>query len=214
MPTQIECYMDELIDCFEDFVKKSLIVISVGIAAIVGLLLYLLKVVSYRPPSNIITESAANDNNNNQTGSMGLEETKNQKRLFNFKLLQKKSSRQGSNTSLSKGSSTKIVTDVNTVSGHINTSPLTKKLSFDEKVLRDVGLTSCSKLHTCERTNSHSYIPCRVPVSSKSPTNRKSDHAIRSTQSKNYIPAPLPICPKSPKKGSCCSICCEDQPLS
>lgn len=44
----LECYMDDLVETFEDFVKKSLIVISFGIGAIVAMLVYLLKTVCER----------------------------------------------------------------------------------------------------------------------------------------------------------------------
>lgn len=46
----VECYMDDLVECFEDFVKKSLIIISFGIGVIVAMLLYLLKTVCDRQP--------------------------------------------------------------------------------------------------------------------------------------------------------------------
>lgn len=51
----LECYMDDLVECFEDFVKKSLLVISFGIGLIVAMLAYLLKTVCERPPiQNIV----------------------------------------------------------------------------------------------------------------------------------------------------------------
>ncbi|CAH2234997.1 jg18996 [Pararge aegeria aegeria] len=52
---RVECYMDELVECFEDFVKKSLLVITVGIAVVVGMLLYMLKVLTDREPTSDTT---------------------------------------------------------------------------------------------------------------------------------------------------------------
>lgn len=52
--------MDDLVDCFEDFVKKSLVIISVAVGALIVMMGYLLKVVTDRsqvqmlgpPPGN------------------------------------------------------------------------------------------------------------------------------------------------------------------
>lgn len=45
---QLECYVDDLVECFEDFVKKSLIVITIAVGAVIGLLVYVLKMVTER----------------------------------------------------------------------------------------------------------------------------------------------------------------------
>lgn len=49
----IECYMDDVVECFEDFVKKSLCVFTVGIGALVAVIFYLLK--SFHERSSIPT---------------------------------------------------------------------------------------------------------------------------------------------------------------
>ncbi|GBP46473.1 hypothetical protein EVAR_28052_1 [Eumeta japonica] len=44
----VECYMDEIFDTFEEFLKKSLVVVSISIGTIVLLLIYVTNVGSGR----------------------------------------------------------------------------------------------------------------------------------------------------------------------
>lgn len=39
----LECYMDDLVESFEDFVKKSIIAISVTIGLLVAMIAYIFK---------------------------------------------------------------------------------------------------------------------------------------------------------------------------
>ncbi|KAJ0177338.1 hypothetical protein K1T71_007347 [Dendrolimus kikuchii] len=44
----VECRMDDLVCSFEDFVKKSLVIVSVALGAVVLMLVYVLKIVTDR----------------------------------------------------------------------------------------------------------------------------------------------------------------------
>lgn len=44
----LECYLEDIVDEFEDFIKKSFIAVSLGIASIVFLFLYALRSISER----------------------------------------------------------------------------------------------------------------------------------------------------------------------
>ncbi|XP_039754584.1 uncharacterized protein LOC120629655 [Pararge aegeria] len=197
---RVECYMDELVECFEDFVKKSLLVITVGIAVVVGMLLYMLKVLTDREPTSDTTpefsSSAPNLSRNINTEDY-------QKRFYS------RSNRNvspGSKLS-SRKSSCKITPAVNTTSNQ----PLTQNQSSDEKVLNNIGLSSFTKLHACDSTNSNSFIPCRVPSQCTLPQKYSSVDSIGHKLSKHHM-ASMPIYPKEvPKTGSCCSLCCNDE---
>lgn len=45
----LEDYIDELVECFEDFIRKSLLMISVTLGTIVLMVMYVLKLLSDRP---------------------------------------------------------------------------------------------------------------------------------------------------------------------
>ncbi|XP_060802835.1 uncharacterized protein LOC132902306 [Amyelois transitella] len=61
----LECYMDEILENFQDFVKKSLVLITVAIGSLVGILLYILKSVNHR---EVTGTSGTNINDPNVTG--------------------------------------------------------------------------------------------------------------------------------------------------
>ncbi|RVE51637.1 hypothetical protein evm_003769 [Chilo suppressalis] len=44
----LECYMDDLVDCFEDFVTKSLVIVSLAIGAVIVMIGYVLKMLNDR----------------------------------------------------------------------------------------------------------------------------------------------------------------------
>ncbi|OWR51945.1 hypothetical protein KGM_205728 [Danaus plexippus plexippus] len=46
----LECCIDDLVECFEDFIRKSLLIIFLGIGVVIGLLIYLLKMIAERSP--------------------------------------------------------------------------------------------------------------------------------------------------------------------
>lgn len=48
--TTLECFMDELIDCFEDFAKKSLFLLTLAVGAIGLMVYYALRILSVRVP--------------------------------------------------------------------------------------------------------------------------------------------------------------------
>lgn len=45
-------YMDDLVDCFESFIQKSLLAIIIALAVIVASVMYLLKILSERTLEN------------------------------------------------------------------------------------------------------------------------------------------------------------------
>lgn len=47
----LECYMDEIIETFEYFVKKSLLLFSVGVCSVVVMLVYVLRMLTERRPA-------------------------------------------------------------------------------------------------------------------------------------------------------------------
>lgn len=55
----LECYMEDLVESFEDFVKKSLILMFVGVGTMVMMLIYMLKVITDR--TGTPNASAGND---------------------------------------------------------------------------------------------------------------------------------------------------------
>ncbi|XP_050346094.1 uncharacterized protein LOC126770635 isoform X2 [Nymphalis io] len=163
----LECYMDDLVECFEDFVKKSLFVISFGIGLIIALLAYILKIVQDRPPTpHIIAEAAVNA----QYEIRNMEQKNDQSNgLFN-KFSQKASQKDILNPNESRVQTTTAV----------NTIPRLQPMpSYDEQVLREIGFSSCSKSGCRRRFGNNNDIPSRVPVPSfPSPTKYRSIHSL------------------------------------
>lgn len=44
----LECHMDDLVDSFETFIKKSLIILMVAVGAIIAMFVYALRVITER----------------------------------------------------------------------------------------------------------------------------------------------------------------------
>ncbi|CAH2106202.1 unnamed protein product [Euphydryas editha] len=157
----LECYMDDLVECFEDFVKKSLLVISFGIGLIVAMLAYLLKTVCERPPiQNIVAENAVSAQN--QIRNM---ERKNEQILGNNnnysnytnKNSNKLPQKNGQKETLPLPSGSRVV---QTTIG-VNTIPRIQTMpSYDEQVLRDIGFSSCSR-SGCRRRIGNTEFPSR-----------------------------------------------------
>lgn len=59
---RLECYMNDIADSVEDFVKKSLILLAIAIASVVGLIFYVIKVVTNQPAS-LLGEEVCEDKN-------------------------------------------------------------------------------------------------------------------------------------------------------
>ncbi|XP_004932528.1 uncharacterized protein LOC101745261 isoform X1 [Bombyx mori] len=179
---QLECYVDDLVECFEDFVKKSLIVITIAVGAVIGLLVYVLKMVTERqealshasivPALEDISRQRGNSSDPNNIPTKTSETV-----LHDYEAENTLNAEIDKNAKNSPDTSTKSA----------NTLPLPVIAGFDAKVLRDIGLSDCSK--NCKE---------RILSLNRDQTNKRS-----TSLNKNQDTVET--------KTSCCSICCEDE---
>ncbi|XP_047529659.1 uncharacterized protein LOC125065855 isoform X2 [Vanessa atalanta] len=197
----LECCMDDLVECFEDFVKKSLFVISFGVCLIIAMLAYILKVVKERPPiQNIIADHAVTEDAASAQYEIRDMEQKDDQALKNefFSKFSQKD-KQKDDILFPNESYVQTTTAVNTIP-RLQTMP-----SYDERVLREIGFSSCSKSGCKRRFGNNNDVPSRVPIPNltSSPPKYKSIHSI--LLSKHNISSSQ-LCSKT-KRGSSCSIC-------
>ncbi|XP_046960002.1 uncharacterized protein LOC124530059 [Vanessa cardui] len=193
----LECCMDDLVECFEDFVKKSLFVISFGLCLIIAMLAYILKVVQERPPiQSIIAEDVAN-----AQYDIRKMEQKDDETFLKDNFFSKYSEKDKQKDDILFPSESYVQT-----STAVNTNPRLQTMpSYDERVLREIGFSSCSKSGCKRRLSNNSDVPSRVPIPNltSSPPKYKSIHSI--LLSKHNISSSQ-LCSKT-KRGSSCSIC-------
>ncbi|XP_028177735.1 uncharacterized protein LOC114365378 isoform X2 [Ostrinia furnacalis] len=147
----LECYMDDLVDCFEDFVKKSLLIISVAVGALIVMLGYVLKIISERAQVPLLGSPAvAQQIDTTRTSCpQSCSSARTSQPDVQNDLQKSKSSTlpQKSTNSIAMPCFRKDCRK--TMSAAANTGPLSSTPSFDEKVLRNIGLSSCSKGEQC-----------------------------------------------------------------
>ncbi|KAG6450284.1 hypothetical protein O3G_MSEX006481 [Manduca sexta] len=118
---RLECYMDELVGNFEDFVKKSLVIITIAVGGVIAVLIYALKVINDRQLESIPSRYSTQFHATKSTSKTG-KYSKNCKSI----VLQ---------TSKSIPKSDKFA----------NTEPISRDPSNDETILSSVALSTCSK---------------------------------------------------------------------
>ncbi|KAL0841429.1 hypothetical protein ABMA28_015113 [Loxostege sticticalis] len=195
----LECYMDDLVDCFEDFVKKSLVIISVAVGALIVMMGYLLKVVTDRsqvqmmgpPPGVPHRTDAAINYMQSAPNSVGPSRSNVQDDLQKSR----------SSTLPQKNTVMSFVKKdpTRTKSAAANTNPVSSVPSFDERVLRNIGLSSCSKRCLGKRSVVRNSSASRIGIPSM-PTCIPNHH----------ISTPRPCSKYITSRNSCCSMCCAD----
>ncbi|XP_059047169.1 uncharacterized protein LOC131842608 isoform X3 [Achroia grisella] len=134
----LECYMDDLVDCFQDFIKKSLIVISIAIGTLVVMLMYVLKAITERL---LITSNGTGNTPNVILQDSGLSLSCNTNTPSNN--LQYGNSRNLSKSNIDVRSYKDVYKKTSMPSTNTNTMP--SVASYDEKVLKNIGFSNCSK---------------------------------------------------------------------
>ncbi|XP_031765402.2 uncharacterized protein LOC116413001 isoform X1 [Galleria mellonella] len=189
----LECYMDDLVDCFDDFIKKSLIIVSVAIGALVIMLVYVLKIVTERPQ---VAHTTTGNESNISLQNTGLSFSHNTDIRSNI-LQSAKSSKNSmkNNTEVhSPEQSCKRTTSANT-----DTSP--SESSLDESVLRNMGFSNCSK----------GCMPNKKSITrNNSSDTRITTPSLPTCILSNPVPLSEPCQEYVPNRGSCCSMCCDD----
>ncbi|XP_059047168.1 uncharacterized protein LOC131842608 isoform X2 [Achroia grisella] len=190
----LECYMDDLVDCFQDFIKKSLIVISIAIGTLVVMLMYVLKAITERL---LITSNGTGNTPNVILQDSGLSLSCNTNTPSNN--LQYGNSRNLSKSNIDVRSYKDVYKKTSMPSTNTNTMP--SVASYDEKVLKNIGFSNCSKSCmpnkrslTC---NNRSSIRLTVP---SLPTCTHPNQSSSSQSREKYIS----------DRSSCCSMCCDD----
>ncbi|XP_072931533.1 uncharacterized protein [Epargyreus clarus] len=178
----LECYMDELVDCFEEFVKNSIIIISVAVAFLVAMIAYVLKMIADRSDPTYVAGGTyarvrRGDLQGGSATSLNRQKNRSQKQnpvKDNFVMFDA----QDEKTSTTSA------------------SPVSDQACSDEKILRDIGFTSCSR-PDCDPVN------CPNAVS-------KPRISIPSLPTDDEI-CPAPSQTSSKKLDSCCSMCCNNK---
>ncbi|CAG4990555.1 unnamed protein product [Colias eurytheme] len=206
---RIECCMEDIVECFEDYITKSLIALSVALGIIVASVVYLLKIVSERTLE--ISPSSASANS--------------QYRRNDIRNTRSYRQAQGRRQLLVDGKQSKPRRDnvkenylmIGKQDEQVSTTPGLKNVrsipSFDESVLREVGLSCCAKPCCLSKKKSKESNQVKQQLQQRQQdTRRPRQRSITPIKNRSRSNSPkrslqsLPICSKSSSKGSCCSM--------
>ncbi|XP_045515354.1 uncharacterized protein LOC123708605 [Pieris brassicae] len=212
-------YMDELVDCFESFIQKSLLAIIIALAVIVASVMYLLKILSERTLENSASFSLTRQHESRSS----------------------RGQRATTNTSSRESRKTKK----NNIQNDTQQIVMAHSVpTYDDSELKMVGLSCCAKpccksKSTVKGVDSNTEIqlsntkygsspiikqemeyemrPSRATIPPmlkeiKKEKSRANSSPIRSASPKHSIES-LTICPRAIDRSSCCSMCCQKEKL-
>ncbi|KAJ8728293.1 hypothetical protein PYW08_016678 [Mythimna loreyi] len=196
--SQMESYLDEMVDCFEAFVKKSMLVVSVAVGTLVLMVMYVLKLMSERTNRQITEDMAIGTEHFNSSCQVRPQQLAEIIPRASNPCKEKKSF---INEFLPVGNTRTISLQV------IPSTYPTYGASRDETFLNEIDLGFTSKsLDTCKQTQ----------VSEDLKSARTDSNFMRTMQScvsKNHLSPSRPCYKGSAmnlERNSCCSMCCED----
>ncbi|KAF9414866.1 hypothetical protein HW555_007335 [Spodoptera exigua] len=229
--------MDDIVDHFEEFIKKSLVVISVALGTLILMIMYVFKMLAARPngprtlcctdlgqsssKADVQSEGkytackTCNSNSDSSTPYKSNSVCSNPNESCSVCSNPNKSNSVCSNPNKSNSVCTNPDTCqlMNTASNHSKittktdiSAQVTSHPRFEEKTLREVGLSGCSKVcrsrSPCPtpRTESKSRIGPNIEFTSPGQLRRSKHNLADSRPCAKYIA----------KRTSCCSMCCVD----
>ncbi|KAF9823048.1 hypothetical protein SFRURICE_007446 [Spodoptera frugiperda] len=220
--------MDDIVDYFEEFIKKSLVVISVALGTLILMIMYVFKMLAARPngprtlcnadpelnrskePKSVNsciseTERSCSVCSNPEKSSSVCSTTNKSCSVCSNP---KKSTSACSNPANcqvmdSSTSNTLLTAKTASISAQVTSHP-----KFDKKTLREVGLSGCTKVcRSRSRTMGNSNSDCRSGPKTIEITKTPSEQMCRA---KNHLANSRPCNKYIGIRTSCCSMCCVD----
>ncbi|KAJ8729960.1 hypothetical protein PYW07_016998 [Mythimna separata] len=194
---QLESYMDDLVDCFEAFVKKSMLVVSVAVGSLVLMVMYVLKLISERATSRQFTEDMA----------IGIERFNSSCQVRPHQLVDTTPSSSSKNKKKKSFISEYLpVGSTKTISMQV--IPKTYSSfgpSSDESFMKETDLDIKSKsFDNCKQTQVSDDLKSARPSMQKTQSCTTKSHLSRSRRCTKFSAMNL-------ERSSCCSMCCEDE---
>ncbi|CAK1547326.1 unnamed protein product [Leptosia nina] len=199
-------YMDDLVDCFEGFIQKSLLAIIVALGIIVASVVYLLKVLSERALDNSMSFGGPRTSSRSNQRSTVSREGRAKSRVRELK------------ESFAAHNDEK----------QISTALAHSTPSSEENVIRLAGLSCCTKPcckskskfknmefpaeNKCTIASSEiSVTPVvKQEIDSDKQQNRSNSLSPVRSPSPKHSSQSLTLCPKEASQKSCCSMCCNE----
>ncbi|XP_047505449.1 uncharacterized protein LOC125049949 [Pieris napi] len=210
-------YMEDLVDCFESFIHKSLLAIIIALAVIVASVMYLLKILSERTLENSPSlslprqhESRSSRGPRPTTNTTSRESRKSKKNYIQndtkqIAMAHSVPSYDNSelNMSCCAKPCCKSKTKVNGVDSNTEIQLSNTKYGSSPIIKQEMEY---------EMRPSRATIPPMLKEIKKEKSTRANSSPIRSASPKHSTES-LTICPRAIDRSSCCSMCCQKEKL-
>ncbi|XP_075973942.1 uncharacterized protein LOC142975133 [Anticarsia gemmatalis] len=185
----LECYMDELVDSYDDFVKKSLWLISLALGSLVIMAIYMMKVLTNRSGDGSRGRTGAVARGIMATSSSASRESVSTKEMMSNKKKKK----------VKRAYSVNSCTSLTCTSAQCGRGP--SRSSVEEKIIREIGFSTCSQTsiakRECEKCNRSAH---RIAIPSAYIPPNLQRRASNSHHCNRLLGSPT----------SCCSLCCNE----
>ncbi|XP_045485194.1 uncharacterized protein LOC110996257 [Pieris rapae] len=205
-------YMDELVDCFESFIQKSLLAIIIALAVIVASVMYLLKILSERTLENSASFGLPRQHESrNSRGQRATSNTTSRESRRPKKNCIKNDTQQiamahsvpSYNDSCCAKPCCKSKTNVAGVDSNTEIQLSNTKYGSSPIIKQEMEY---------EMRPSRATIPPMLKEIKKEKSSRANSSPNRSASPKHSIES-LTICPRAIDRASCCSMCCQKEKL-